>query len=112
LSGEREAEGMRSAWEAWLERVLEDESWRSGLTDDQAERLLRWALARIGSHPGETGEAVRQAMRRIRRAVQASEEEARALLAEWGLHVPPRWKSWTVEDRLVWVLDALAPWQP
>ncbi len=25
---------------AWLERVLEDESWRSGLTDMEAERLL------------------------------------------------------------------------
>lgn len=103
---------MESAWDRWLERVLEDESWRSGLTDDQAERLLRWALARLGPHPEETGETLRRAMRRIRRAVQASEEEARALLSEWGLLVPPGWESRTVEDRLGWVLEALSSWQP
>ncbi|MCS7250988.1 MAG: hypothetical protein RMK32_09955 [Anaerolineae bacterium] len=91
----------------WVERILEDESWRSGLTDEQAERLLRWALDRTAPHQRETGESLRRALRRIQRAVQASEEEAEALLAEWGISLPPGWMRWTVDERLSWVLQAL-----
>jgi len=98
--------------EMWLERILEDESWRSGLTDEQAERLLQWALARAGPHPKETGEALRRALRRIRQAMQASREEAAMLLAEWAVPVPPEWMSWTIEERLSWMLQALSSWKP
>ncbi len=103
---------MDSTPEGWLERMLEDESWRRGLTDAQAERLLRWALARIGPDPGRTGAAVRRAMRRIREVVQASGEEAAALLLEWEIRPPPEWASWPVEERLAWTLEALASWRP
>ncbi len=98
--------------EVWLERILEDEGWRSGLTDDQAERLLRWALARAGPHPERTGEALRQMMRRIRRVVQASGEEAEALMAVWALSPPSAWANWTPEERLDWMLQALDAWRP
>lgn len=100
---------MERGSELWVERILEDESWRGGLTDDQAERLLQWGLDRISADPEETGETVRWAMRRISRAVQASGEEAGALLAVWGLEIPPEWTAWTVEERLSWVLQALGP---
>lgn len=103
---------MEPVEEAWLERLLEDESWRRGLTDDQAERLLRWGMARRGSAPSEAGEAVRQAMRRIARAVQAPREEAVALLAAWGIQVPLEWAAWTVDQRLDWAFQALAEWSP
>lgn len=102
---------MEPSLDAWLERVLEDERWRSGLTDAQAERLLGWALERVRAHP-EAGEAIRWAMRRIRRAVQAVGAEAEALLSEWGLPMPPPWTAWSVEERLAWVLEALAGWPP
>lgn len=96
----------------WLEQILEDEGWRGGLTDAQAEQLLRWALARIGLDAQRTGAAVRRAMRRIRDAVQAPGEEAAALLFEWGVRPPPEWVSWSVGERLAWTLEALSFWQP
>jgi len=102
---------MESPLDAWLERILEDESWQGGLSDAQAERLLRWALDRVRAHP-EAAEAVRHAMRRIGRAVRVSEEEAAALLAEWGLRVPSDWPGWSPGERLAWVLEALAGWNP
>ncbi|WP_376793370.1 hypothetical protein [Thermoflexus sp.] len=103
---------MEPVHEIWLERILEDESWRGGLTDAQAQRLLQWALARIGPHPEETGEALHRAMRRIRRAVQSPPDEADGLLAEWGIRTPPEWTSWTMEERLAWTLEALSSWRP
>lgn len=98
--------------EAWLERILEDESWRSGLTDEQAGRLLQWALDRAGPYPEETGEALRRALRKIRRAVQACGEEAETLLSEWEISMPPGWMSWTIDERLAWALQALSSWRP
>jgi uncharacterized alpha-E superfamily protein len=97
---------------AWLERVLEDESWRSGLTDMEAERLLGWAMARLGPAPERTGERVRLAMRRIGRAARAPAAEAGELLSPWGLTPPPEWEAWTPGQRLEWTLEALRDWSP
>jgi hypothetical protein len=95
-----------------LERVLEDESWRSGLTDMEAERLLDWAMARVGPAPERTGERVRLAMRRIGRAARAPAAEAGELLSPWGLTPPPEWEAWTPGQRLEWTLEALRDWSP
>jgi hypothetical protein len=112
LSGSEEGPTLEPGLAAWLERVSEDEGWRGGLTDAEAERLLNWAIARVAPAPERTGNRVRQAMRRIGRAVRAPAEEARELLSVWGLMLPPAWEAWTLGQRLEWALEALRDWFP
>ncbi|WP_448593381.1 hypothetical protein [Thermoflexus hugenholtzii] len=112
MSGCEEERTLEPGLAAWLERALEDESWRSGLTDAEAERLLSWAMARVGPAPERTGERVRLAMRRIGRAARAPAAEAGELLSPWGLTPPPEWEAWTPGQRLEWVLEALREWSP
>ncbi|MFW5942554.1 MAG: hypothetical protein ACOCXI_12190 [Chloroflexota bacterium] len=110
-----------AAYRRAVEQLLDDESLRDALTDDQAQRLLDWALSRLrrdarqaADLPAETAQAtmetrmaqVRQVMKHANRLVEALPGAAQGKMREHMLHFVEALCE--VDSRAVQVNDVMA----
>ncbi|HSM55164.1 MAG TPA: hypothetical protein VK879_03335 [Candidatus Sulfomarinibacteraceae bacterium] len=109
------------AYRQAVEQLLGDESLRDALTDDQAQRLLDWALSRLEREaqqaaelPAETARAtlearldqVRQVMKHANRLVEELPDAAQGRMRESMLHFVEALCE--VDSRAVQVNDVMA----